>query len=42
MANIRLPFFGQHQATGFDYLALLGFAINMVVIASIVFFWITN
>jgi len=42
MASFRLPFLGRRQATGFDYLALVGFAINMAVVALIVAHWLSN
>ncbi len=42
MANFRLPFLGRRQATGFDYLALVGFAINMAVVAVIIVYWLAN
>jgi len=42
MTNIRLPFIGHRPLTGFDYLALTGFAINMAVILLIVVNWFSN
>ncbi len=42
MASYRLPFLGRRQVTGFDYLALVGFAINMAVVAVIVAHWLLN
>lgn len=42
MASYRLPFLGRRQATGFDYLALVGFSINMAVVAVIVAHWLVN
>ena len=41
MGSFHLPFLGRRQATGFDYLALIGFAINMAVVAVIVVHWLT-
>jgi len=38
----RLPFNGHRPLTAFDYLAITGFTINMVVILFIVVHWLSN
>ena len=42
MTRIQIPLIGHRPLTGFDYLALTGFAINMAVILLIVVHWMSN
>ncbi len=42
MTRNRLPFIGHRPLTGFDYVALTGFSINMAVVALIVVHWLSN
>ncbi len=39
---MRVPFIGQYSLTAFDYLAMIGFAINMAVILFIVVHWLSS
>lgn len=42
MARNRLPFISHRPLTGFDYVALTGFSINMAVVAFIVVNWLSS
>jgi len=39
---MRVPFISHRSLTAFDYLAMTGFAINMVVILFIVVHWLSS